>query len=433
MALSAGDAAARMVQDVDEMEAHFVRRSAIWGAVAACGTGTALLLLTGGLATTGVLVVLAGSLVAARFLAVALEARGRAVPPANGRLKQEFATLAAAASELRAYGLEEWGAARIGEQTQNLAAAQERVTSAGGWFDLLQACAAGSAAMLALGLAHAAPLPMAALGALGAAMMVDGASGAVRGLQRRGALLAAEARLDAMLGPAVTQPALRAMAQPPAIALLDIPAFLAPYSVVGIAGPSGCGKTTFIERLLRLQDVERGRIKLGGVEINDLDPNAVRRCFAAAPQDAALLAGTVRENLLLAHPAATEAEIWEALHDAALDDRVRALPNGLDTWLGENGARLSGGERRRLVLARAFLRAAPWLLLDEPTEGLDRQTEALVVARLCARLAARRQGAVLVSHRPAPLAICDVVLTFGAGRAPALIGGAPADREAAPA
>ncbi len=140
--------------------------------------------------------------------------------------------------------------------------------------ELLQACAAGLAAMLALGMAHAAPLPMAALATLGAVMMIDGAASYMRGLQRRGTLLAAEARLDAMLAPA-DAPAgasIAAMTEPPAIALLDIPVRLAPGALVGISGPSGCGKTTFIEQLLKLRDIERDRIRLGGVEINDLDP-----------------------------------------------------------------------------------------------------------------------------------------------------------------
>ena len=93
-----------------------------------------------------------------------------------------------------------------------------------------------------------------------------------------------------------------------------------------------------------------------------------------------------------------------------LDTRITRLPHGLDSWIGDNGMRLSGGERRRLVLARAYLRHTPWLLLDEPTEGLDAATETQLVQRLQARLAIRRQGALIVSHRPAPLAICGLTL-----------------------
>ena len=99
--------------------------------------------------------------------------------------------------------------------------------------------------------------------------------------------------------------------------------------------------------------------------------------------------------------------LWAALEDADLADRIRAAPAGLNAPLGENGARLSGGERRRLGLARAYLRPAPWLVLDEPTEGLDAATEARVLERLARRLERTGQGLILVSHRPAPLALCD--------------------------
>ena len=414
MAMSAGDASARMVQDVNEVETRLVLRSSAWGAWAACATGAALLSLAGGAALAMVAALIATLLLAAWRLAVRLDARGRAIPLAHGLLKQEFATLAAAAPELRAYDLEAWAAGRIDQRASRLVAAQQMVTKAGGWFDLLLATATGLAVMLTLGLARGAALPITAMAALGAAMTVDGVAGTVRGLQQRGRLHAAEARLEAMLDRGEAVPGrMPALPEPPAIGLADLGATLPPGTLAGIAGPSGCGKTSLIERLLRLRDGGRGRITLGGVDIEDLDPSTARRCFAVAPQDAALLAGTVRENLLLADPAATEAAIWDALHDAALDERVRRLPQGLDTWIGENGARLSGGERRRLALARAYLRPAPWLLLDKPTEGLDAATEAVVVARLQARLAAHRQGALLVSHRPAPLAACDIVLTFG--------------------
>jgi ATP-binding cassette, subfamily C, bacterial CydC len=136
-------------------------------------------------------------------------------------------------------------------------------------------------------------------------------------------------------------------------------------------------------------------------------PATLRAIFAWAPQDAALIAGTVRDNLRLADGHANEDRLWQVLQDAALDTVVRALPQGLDTWLGEDGARLSGGERRRLSLARAYLGDAPWLLLDEPGEGLDAAVADDVARRLDARLKRTGQGLILVSHRPVLSALCE--------------------------
>ena len=112
-----------------------------------------------------------------------------------------------------------------------------------------------------------------------------------------------------------------------------------------------------------------------------------------------MLSGTVRDNLSLAEPQADEARQWAALDDTMLADRVRRLPHGLDAWIGENGASLSGGERRRLALARAYLAQTPWLLLDEPTEGMDAALEQQICVRLLARIERTGQGLIFASHR----------------------------------
>ncbi len=163
-----------------------------------------------------------------------------------------------------------------------------------------------------------------------------------------------------------------------------------------IDGPSGCGKTRLIETFVGLRE---GADTVGA------------KAFALCPQEAAVVTGTIRDNLLMAFDEATlaatakanlEANIHDALHDAVLSARVEALPRGLDTWIGDGGVALSGGERKRLALARAYLRDAAVLILDEPTEGLDLATEALVVDRLEGRLKRTGQGLILVSHREAP-------------------------------
>jgi ATP-binding cassette subfamily C protein CydC len=420
MALSTGEASARLVQDVDAVEARFVRLSGRWGMVASLASGTALLLLAGPAPAMAAVGIALAYLLAAHGLATALQAPGQEAQRAAGRLKEEFATCAAAASELRAYGLEGWAAGRIDARSGELAAAQRRVTAGAGWFELAQGVATGLAAVAAMALSSGQPLPMAALAALGAAMTVDGVAGFARGLERRGTLREAEVRLDAVLDAAMPpRPSRAAIDAAPAIRLSRHGALLRPGEVVAVTGPSGCGKTTLLETLLALREVEPGRISLGGADLAMLPPETARRCFAHAPQDAALVAGTVRDNLRLAAPDADEAALWDALRDAALAERIAALPGGLDAWIGENGARLSGGERRRLVLARAYLRPAPWLLLDEPTEGLDGATEARVLEALRSRLERTGQGALIVTHRPGPLALCGSVLEMGGRRAAA--------------
>ena len=136
----------------------------------------------------------------------------------------------------------------------------------------------------------------------------------------------------------------------------------------------------------------------------------MRPVFALAPQDAALIAGSVADNLGLARSGLNDDAMWQALRVACADDVVRALPDGLQQWLGGDGARLSGGQRRRITLARALLADRPWLVLDEPSEGLDSATEARLVASLRAWLSETGKGLVLVSHRPAMAALADLVV-----------------------
>lgn len=406
LALSGGEASARLVQDVDAVETRFVRLSAPWGAGAAVIAGLALGLLAGWLSALAILLAAAAAILTARTLARRLSApAGREIQTRMGTLKDAAAGLSAAAPELRAYGLESWAGQTLATRGAAVDAARLDAARARGWIALSQAAILGLAVAAAILLVAPAGAPLAALAGLAAAMAIEGLAGLTAAFDQDGAADEAADRLDALLrhAPSETAPAPRLDRTDLRLRSQDF----APGSRIAVSGPSGVGKTTLLEQLLGLRPAATGTLILGGADIMSLAPATARAAFAHAPQDAALIAGTVADNLRLAAPAATDEDLWSALSDAALDARVRSAPAGLNSWLGDNGERLSGGERRRLSLARAYLRPAPWLLLDEPTEGLDAATEALVLDRLAARLDRTGQGLVLVSHRPAPLALCD--------------------------
>lgn len=181
---------------------------------------------------------------------------------------------------------------------------------------------------------------------------------------------------------------------------------------LGIVGPSGAGKTSLLNVLLRFWDYQEGAVEIGGVPLRDLDGAAVRNLCAVVAQDTHLFNATVRDNLLLARPRASDEELRAALRDAGVLDEIEALPRGLDTAVGEAGARVSGGQARRIAIARALLKDAPILVLDEPTEGLDAATERAVL-RALGRLMVGRTT-LLVTHRPQALGLVDAVLRLAA-------------------
>jgi ATP-binding cassette subfamily C protein CydC len=168
-------------------------------------------------------------------------------------------------------------------------------------------------------------------------------------------------------------------------------------SRTAILGPSGAGKSTIAALLLKLVAPETGKIRLGSVDLAALPAEAVRRKIAYLSQATHLFADTVRNNLLLGDPAADDVRLWAALDSAQLTETIRALPDGLNAWVGEGGNTLSGGQARRLALARTLLSAAPILILDEPCAGLDAATEAAFYTTL--NQAAQGRTMLLIAHR----------------------------------
>ncbi|MCF7965603.1 MAG: thiol reductant ABC exporter subunit CydC [Methylobacter tundripaludum] len=176
---------------------------------------------------------------------------------------------------------------------------------------------------------------------------------------------------------------------------------------IAIVGPSGSGKTTLLQLIMRYYDPEQGSVLLGGQNIKQFDSDELMSCFGVLSQRSQLFAATIKENLLIAKPDATVTELNAAIKAAGLENFIAYLPEGLDTWVGESGVKVSGGEARRIALARLYLKNAPVLVLDEPTEGLDADTERDVFTALADF--ARDKTVIMVTHREAGLGLVDVI------------------------
>ncbi|MFF7546485.1 ABC transporter ATP-binding protein [Streptomyces canus] len=187
-----------------------------------------------------------------------------------------------------------------------------------------------------------------------------------------------------------------------------------PGQTVALVGSSGAGKSTVAQLLPRLYDVDEGAVRIGGVDVRDLTAGSLRATLGMVTQDGHLFHDTVRANLLLARPEATEAELWDALRRSRLDDLVRSLPDGLDTVVGERGYRLSGGERQRMTIARLLLARQRVVILDEATAHLDNTSEAAVQEALAEALEDRT--AIVIAHRLSTVRAADQILVVEDGR-----------------
>jgi ATP-binding cassette subfamily B protein len=183
---------------------------------------------------------------------------------------------------------------------------------------------------------------------------------------------------------------------------------------LAVVGPSGAGKTTIFQLAERFYDPDSGRVLLDEVDLKDADPADVRHRIAMVPQETIMFAASARDNLRYGNWDASEDEIWQAARDANAEEFLRALPQGLDTFMGEGGARLSGGQRQRIAIARALLRDAPLLLLDEATSALDAESERLVQDALDRLMADRTT--IVIAHRLATVRAADRIVVMDEGR-----------------
>ncbi|WP_283418238.1 ABC transporter transmembrane domain-containing protein [Sphingopyxis sp. Geo48] len=202
--------------------------------------------------------------------------------------------------------------------------------------------------------------------------------------------------------------------RPDAPALHDFSLAIRPRETVAIVGPSGAGKSTLFQLAERFYDPQSGQIRLDGVPLTEADPADIRARIAMVPQETVIFAASARDNLRYGNWLATDDELWEAARAANAEEFLRKLPDGLDTFMGEGGARLSGGQRQRVAIARALLRRAPLLLLDEATSALDAESEKLVQDALETLMHDRTT--IVIAHRLATVRAADRIIVMDEGR-----------------
>ncbi|NNC71658.1 MAG: ATP-binding cassette domain-containing protein [Sphingomonadaceae bacterium] len=202
--------------------------------------------------------------------------------------------------------------------------------------------------------------------------------------------------------------------RPETNALEDFTLAVEPGEVVAVVGPSGAGKSTLFQLAQRFYDPQNGAISIDGVDLRDADPADVRARIAMVPQETVIFGASARDNLRYSEWDASDEALWAAAEAANAAEFLRKLPEGLDTFLGESGARLSGGQRQRIAIARALLRDAPLLLLDEATSSLDAESERLVQEALDRLM--RNRTTIVIAHRLATVRSADRIIVLDNGR-----------------
>ncbi|MEV8335349.1 thiol reductant ABC exporter subunit CydD [Streptomyces niveus] len=436
-----GDLLSRLVADVDALQDYWLR----W----LLPVGSAVLVGAGAVGFTAWLLPEAGAVLAVGLLAagvgVPLVSGARArraerrLAPARGLLANRVAELLDGCAELTVAGAlrRRIRAARDDDATLTAIASRGAAAAAlgGGLSALICGLTVAAAAYAGVGAVHDGRLEGVALAVvvltpLAAFEAVAGLPLAVQYRQR--AARSAERVCEVLDAPVPVREPAHPAAAPETPFLLEVRGLSARYAGqerdaltgvdltltagkrVAVVGPSGAGKTTLAQVLLRFLDAREGGVRLGGTDAAALDGDTVRRFVGLCAQDAHLFDSSVRENLALARRDATDDDLRDALRRARLLDWVDGLPAGLDTLVGEHGARLSGGQRQRLALARALLADFPVLVLDEPAEHLDLPTADALTADLLAVTEGRTT--LLITHRLQGLDAVDEVIVLDGGR-----------------
>ena len=440
--LTSGDLLARWIADIDTLENFFVRVVAPALTALLASAGMALFL---GLYHPSLgLVILAGLWLGGLgipLLAAQLSRQpGRQVVEARARLSQQMVETVQGAADLLALNQEDPWLSSIAAQDAVYRQAEERMAWIHGLQAGLSSLAASLTVLVLLGLsirlvnAGAMPGTSLAVVVLAGLASFEAVSGLPQAAQHLETSLEAARRLIRVTGqePAVADPPEPASPPPSsdlafqrvsfsypsaegAPALEEIDLAVKAGGWIAAVGASGAGKTTLVNLLLRFWDPAEGSIRLGGVDLRCLRQADLRQRVGVIAQSPALFYGSVRQNLLLANPIASDADLEDAVRKARLEETILSLPQGYDTLIGERGFRLSAGQRQRLAVARALLQDPPLLVLDEPTSSLDPRTEAELLDTLFSTVFPGR-GVLLITHRFRGLERMDEIAVLDGGR-----------------
>lgn len=402
VSLRGGEMAARFGRDVDLLEDAAIRSVAIVGGWTAGLVALAMTSLLGWRSALSMGLGMAIMRLASRIMAGSLPPLQAQLAQAHAAMQADYADLAGPAADIAVYGLAPRMTAALETCATTQVDAEQALACTEARLLTVQTAIASLAVALVAALAQGAA-PIIALGLLSAMAGMEAWAALAQHDMRQSDLDAAEGRL-AMIGQAR---AFDAAPLPDHAEITIQGQILSAGARIAITGPSGIGKTLLIETLVGLRDDAPQDVRIAGRAPGCYGLDALRPLFALMQQDTPLIAGSVADNLDLARPGLTREDMERALHVTCADTFVAALPDGLNQWLGGDGARLSGGQRRRIALARALLAGRPWLVLDEPSEGLDTATESRLVERLGAWLDETGTGLILISHRPAMLALTD--------------------------